>query len=170
MLIKFKNSSGQTLVEAIIALSLLVIILSATAVAVLTSVNNSVFVKQQNQANKLAQQGLEYMRDQISNNNMIATYRTYTDAKCLNEQNSLLNTACTANDYVFDQFKREVNFESGNCGAGNTFVNGLYVTVTVSWTSSKCTAAFCNKKSVRSCFLDVSKQFPTTYPTAYQGI
>lgn len=57
-----KNQHGQTLLEATIALAALLIIISATTTAVITSVNNSIFVKNQNNANKLAQEGMEFMR------------------------------------------------------------------------------------------------------------
>lgn len=168
------NNSGQTLLEALIALSLIVIILGAVSISVLTSLNSSSFIKQQNQANKLAQQGLEYIRDQISNNNQYPIYSTYnTGSRCLDSLNTLGSSPCnplTPTDMIYGTFKREVSFSAGNCGLGGTIQNGVQVTVNVSWNSSKCTTSFCNVQGVKSCYLDPSKAFPTTIPTTYQGI
>lgn len=166
----FKNRSGQTLLEALIALSILVVILGAVATSVLTSINNSSFVKQQNQANKLAQQGIEYIRDRINNSgvNRFATYNGYATINqtwCLGD----VTTACSdpAIDCHFTQglcstanvqtlFKREVTFLSTNCG-----INGLSVTVSVSWIDGKCAInSFCHSQKVTSCFIDPSKSLP----------
>lgn len=166
-------SKGQTLLESVIALSLLIIILTAISVAVLTSLNNSSYVKQQNQANKLAQQGMEYLRDQLVNNVQFNYYSSSTGSKCLDSQNTLKATACDpliATDLIYGSFKREASFSAGNCGTSGTITNGLQVTVTVSWTSGKCSSSYCNTQVVKSCFLDPAKAFPTAIPTIYQGV
>lgn len=167
-----KKDSGQTLLEALIALGALVIILTAVAVTVLTSLNNSSFVKQQNQANKLAQQGMEYIRDQVNNNDLFSDYSALTGAKCFNEVDTvpvISNTNCnnTANIGVF---MREVSFVSGDCDTGGAreFTDGFHVKVDVYWTSGKCSSnnIFCHKQEVSSCFINPNK----VGPTAAQGI
>lgn len=162
---------GQTLLEALIALTILVIILGAVATSVLTSINNSSFVKQQNQANKLAQQGMEYIRDRINNSgaNRFATYTGYANAnqtQCLGDINSatpLTPGSCGNTANVQGVFEREVTFTAGSCDTGNTFVNGLTVTVNVYWTSGKCSlgSAFCHRQKLTSCFIDPGQSLPS---------
>lgn len=175
-------NSGQTIVESLIALSLLVVILTAISVVVLTSLNNSSYIKQQNQANKLAQQGMEYVRGQMADNLIAADSgggSIYSEqnqgSRCLTASNTLSYTPCdttspTSSDLIFESFKREVKFTPTNCDG--SFTNGVLVTVTVAWTSGKCTVgnSYCNQQSVKSCFLDPAKAFPTAVPTTYQGI
>lgn len=65
---RFYSKSGQTLLEAIIALAALLIILTATSTTIITALSNATFSKNQSLANKLAQEGMEYMRNQKLNN------------------------------------------------------------------------------------------------------
>lgn len=170
MRVKAKRySSGQTLLEAVIALSILVIILGAVSVVVLTSLNNSSYIKQQNQANKLAQQGIEYIRDQIDNsgNNRFQTYDSYAlnQVNCLidiSQPNPLITRPCQPGEYIQGTFKREVTFIPGYCGTGNAFSNGITATVNVYWTNGTCSVGnqFCHKQQVSSCFLDPAKNLP----------
>lgn len=162
------NNRGQTLLEAVIALTILVIILGAVATSVLTSINNSSYVKQQNQANKLAQQGMEYIRDRINNSgeNRFATYKGYADTnqiQCLGDVSSAvpLTPGLCSGANVQSIFKREVTFTAGLCDTGNPFTNGLTVTVNVYWTSGKCTGgSFCHTQKVTSCFIDPAQSLP----------
>lgn len=168
------NNRGQTLLEAVIALSVLVIVLGAVATSVLTSINNSSFIKQQNQANKLAQQGMEYIRDRINNSGTTPTaFSTYSSSgyngstKCLDVNNVFQNRTCNCGTYTTDciggLFKREAAFASGICGVGNSFSSGLTVTVNVYWTSGKCStgSSFCHGQKVTSCFIDPAQSLPT---------
>lgn len=153
------DSRGQTLLEALIALTVLVIILGAVATAILTSINNSSYIKQQAQANKLAQQGMEYIRDKISNNttnpSAFVTYAGYVgSARCLGAISPPAPMSATSCGMVANipPFMREVTFSSGaSCGIA---ANGLSVTVSVYWTSGKCTTSFCNSQKVTSCFIN----------------
>ena len=170
------NNRGQTLLEAVIALSVLVIVLGAVATAVLTSINNSSFIKQQNQANKLAQQGMEYIRDRINNSGTTPTaFQTYTQyagsssgIQCFNDfsasppANPIFSSTCGGAN-VQGVFKREANFIVGSCSnAGNDFTNGLKVAVNVYWTDGKCTTGspFCHSQKVVSCFIDPAQSLP----------
>jgi type II secretory pathway pseudopilin PulG len=172
---KLESRKGQTLLEALIALSALVIILTAVSVAVLTSINNSSFLKQQNQANKLAQQGMEYIRDRINSSNKFSTYSVLTGAKCFNEVSSgyggsggteiILANSCAGVANI-GGFIREVTFVSQDCdtsGAVLDFSDGLQAKVDVYWSSGKCpvTDTFCHKQEVRSCFINPKKVSPT---------
>lgn len=161
------DKKGQTLLEAVIALSILVIILGAVATSVLTSINNASFVKQQNQANKLSQQGIEYIRDRINNSgtNTFSTYTQYaggSGVQCFNDINVVPifapGSCPSANIQGF--FKREATFVSAHCDT-NSFVNGLSVTINVYWTDGKCTTgSFCHSQKVTSCFIDPAQSLP----------
>lgn len=64
----YPSIKGQTLVEALIALSILVVVVSAVAYAVVASTANSTYLKRQNLANKLSQDGMEFARNAQMNN------------------------------------------------------------------------------------------------------
>jgi len=166
-LLSNKNSSGQTLLEAVIALAALLLILSASSIAIVTSVNNATFTRNQNQANKFAQAGIEeirslrdtdytYFRDFIAGGDTPGSL-----IKCLNGNmtfspaTSIPNTDCSSSGQVLtttgnNKFVRYVEFIRKNdqlrqkCflsdGAG--FVKdankGTNVRVTVKWASGRC--------------------------------
>jgi len=58
----FSNQSGQSLVEVLVALSLVVIIILGLVRVTITSVRNASFSKDQRTATKYAQEGLENAR------------------------------------------------------------------------------------------------------------
>jgi len=58
-----KKQLGQTLLEALIALSTAVVIISAMTVIVLSSLSNAQFSRNQNQATLYAQQGIEFLKN-----------------------------------------------------------------------------------------------------------
>lgn len=182
MKLKFFNNSGQTLIEALIALSIIVVIMSGTTVAVISSLNNAGTVKDQSQANKVAQQGMEYIRDQIVNNNMFTTYSTYNNARCMDTNYGMAVQVYTASNpeaYCSDvqflvdgKFMRTVSFWTSRCaydpsGVAN-FTDGIKVTVRTYWKDSKCgNNKYCHNQELISCFINPSK---TVVPTSAQGI
>jgi Tfp pilus assembly protein PilV len=58
------NQKGQSLVEAVIALGVVTIIVSAMAIAVVSAVSSSDYSKYENQATHSAQQGIEILRQE----------------------------------------------------------------------------------------------------------
>lgn len=176
------NNSGQTLIEALIALSIIVVIMSATTVAVITSLNNASFVKSQNQVNKIAQQGMEYIRDQIVNNNRFTTYASYSPTtRCMPSTYDMSTYVvyiadrpdqyCTS--FIDNKFLRTVTFTAADCDTSSAvtdFTDGLKVTVRVLWNDSKCPTGtagkYCHEQEITSCFIDPSK----TAAPAQQGI
>ncbi|MGE5041623.1 MAG: type IV pilus modification PilV family protein [Candidatus Levyibacteriota bacterium] len=167
------GNRGQTLLESLIALAAIVIILGAISTAVLISVNNASYIKHQNQANKLAQQGMEYIRDQINNGGSF-TFNQYKNnlasgAHCLDDftavpvPNPIIESGACSGANLQGIFKREVTFVAGECntGGGGDFANGLRVTIDVKWTSGKCTgSAFCHDQAISSCFVDPAQALP----------
>ncbi|OGH11242.1 MAG: hypothetical protein A2857_06465 [Candidatus Levybacteria bacterium RIFCSPHIGHO2_01_FULL_36_15] len=114
---KRKNNhfkKGQTLVEALVALSALVIIMSAITYAVISSTSNSIFIKRQNLANKLAQDGMEYFRNAQANNFYMDVQkggRHYLPPPAPDNAtfNDLMTRNFLASDYCFDSLHRLVD-------------------------------------------------------------
>lgn len=143
---------GQTIIEATIALASILLTLAAIGVAVTTSVNNSEFVKQQTQASKYAQDGMEKLR--YLRNTNASTFFSRNGIYCMNEDSSLLAGTCTSVN-IAGTFKREAEFTqlaSVECG------NSTKVTVSVYWASGKCGSSntFCHKSQLVSCFINQS--------------
>ena len=58
-----KLQKGQTMIEAIVALVTILLIVTAIAIVIVNGLYNSSYIKNQNEANKLAQQGMEFVRN-----------------------------------------------------------------------------------------------------------
>lgn len=143
---------GQTIIEATIALASILLTLAAIAVAISTGVSNSQFIKQQSQASKYAQDGMEQLR-YIRNTNP-TTFFAQEGIYCMNEDSSLVTGSCTTVN-IANTFKREAEFaqdSSVECG------NSTKVIVSVYWASGKCDQAntFCRKSQLVSCFVNQS--------------
>jgi hypothetical protein len=172
----YSDQNGQTLIEALIALTGAVIVLGALTVAVASSLSNATFLTAQNKAGKYAQQGMEYIR--YLRNTDATTFLSYAsgnNARCLPEDTGLCPTGidgtcisgapgasgpglCLVN--VAGQFKRTVAFlrPSPRCDPTET-----EVTIDVYWTSGKCTSSntFCHVSELKSCFNDSQTPLPT---------
>lgn len=153
------NTKGQTLIEVSIALSAILLTLAAISILVVTSVSNSIFIKNQSQAAKYAQEGMEYVR-YLKNNN-IPLFTSYDGTLCMGDNNTLaVSTGGCTQINVDGQYIRQVDFNKGgsiNC------VDQTEVTVTVRWQSTKCTGTdtagrFCHTSVLLSCFQDPSVQ------------
>lgn len=168
---RFTNlSRGSTLIEAVVALSAIVIVLAATSSLVITSLNNSTFSRDQGQANKLAQQGVEYIRDQVSNK---AGFDEYTalagTVRCMKDilpgGGFITESVCDATGIIDGTYKREILLTSNSpdCNPPTQYSskNTLKVVVNVYWQSGKCPPVpgpsenpFCHNQQVTSCFVD----------------
>lgn len=147
---------GQTIIEAAIALALIIVVLGAIAIAVLTGFGNSQFVSDQTQSSKYAQDGMEYIR-YLSNNDpatfdgISATSTIY----CYNIPTGSIDDtfdpiACPNTPNISGKFVRSAQFERNEaslCGGGTK------VTVWVAWRSGKCEATdYCHTSQLVSCF------------------
>ncbi len=155
------KNKGQTLLEITVALGAILITLAAIAVVVTASVNNSVFIKNQTQSGKYAQQGMEYVR-YLRNNNP-STYLGLSGTYCFDDGNIFRSITNPTNPCDITKvnlagaFIRTAVFDTGaECGSANR------VTVNVSWSSGKCQGAnrFCHKSSLVSCFSDQTNPVP----------
>lgn len=163
-----RRNSGQTLIEVLVALGTSVVIISAITVAVLSSLSNVEFEKNQSLATSYAQQGMEIIRS-MSNNNY-GLFKLLSGKYCLAKSCTALTSSrgdscgpegvtCQPVPNV-DTFMREVTIDtsqSNNCVAGG--IHFTEATTTVSWSDSKCTDTnnlFCHQVSISSCFSDAN--------------
>lgn len=167
-----KKQSGQTLLEAIIALSTAVIILSAMTVIILSSLNNAQFSRNQNQATQYAQQGIEFLKNQSQYN--WATFSSYGNVNYCFSQDGTTPTqkpalpGCAQSPYIINGlFVREVTinqYAAGNTDAScpPTSAARALVTVSVGWSDNKCSATsqYCHKVKLISCIYK-STSIPT---------
>lgn len=141
------NSSGQTLLEVLAALGVGVVVLVAIVSAVLSSLSNAQFSKNQNLATQYGQQGMEIVRS-IKNNSWSSFYNTYTGTSitpfCLPKDDTTPNSGlCQPGDKIDGFFTRELRFERGcivsPCNTTNPDDPNLKIQVkaTVSFTDSK---------------------------------
>ena len=165
-----RRQAGQTLLEILLAFSVSVVVLGGIVVGISTSLNNARFSKNQNLANSYAQEGMSVVRrvrdlswpDFTSKTN---TY--YCIAQGSLELEEVLGSPPNrCSDDINDKFLiegifyREVELVHNpspapldECG------NGSKVTVTVSWSDSKCGvgAALCHKAELTSCFSNIDQ-------------
>ncbi len=149
------NQKGQSLVEALVAMTAAVIIVSAIAVAVITSVNNSDFSKNQNLATQYAQEGIEILRN-LSQSNW-NSFSTYSGTYCLNQGSTTLtiptNVNCPQNINSFFVRQISITQTSDSC-SGNAKIS-----ISVSWGDGKCTNAsnpYCHKVLLDSCLANIN--------------
>lgn len=150
MIFKHKNS-GQTIIEAVIALSVILIILAAIAIVIINGLSNSRFVQNQNLANKYAQQGIEFVRNIQQND--INTFASYEgNVYCIDESTVPQQLATCAGDTVNvgNSHIRTISLASGISPCQATEKK---ITATVTWSSSKCPSSnrFCHRSELSSC-------------------
>jgi len=161
------NNRGQTIIEAAVALSVVVLTLSAITLAIITSVNNSQFIKDQSLSSKYAEQGMEYIK--YMRNNDPVNFSTYAGVHCMNQDNSFLSTSCSVVNIpaAAPVYKREAEFSANDSQCAQDSTSGAYgtkVTVTVYFTSTKCPLSntYCHSSSLISCF--------STVPTSLKNL
>ncbi|MEX2007564.1 MAG: hypothetical protein WD992_02210 [Candidatus Levyibacteriota bacterium] len=145
------NQRGQTLIEALIGLAVAIVIISAIVIAVISSLSNAQFTKNQNQANHYAQEGMEIVR-QIRNSSWIAFTSFSSTFYCLDANSKTLTTrgasGCGQNVGIYVR-EIDVEHDSPFC------VGTSRVAAKVSWSDAKCTDSnntFCHNVSLISCF------------------
>ncbi len=144
-----RKKSGQMLIEALVALSIFLIALTAITVTVVTAVSNSRYAQDQNAANKYAQDGIEQLKgrgfaevDKFGNN----TIYSFPGDNSFSLQN--VGQVNVDNKYVRTAAFREDVTPCVNVAGKRS----IRVTVTVSWNSPKCTATtFCHSSVQTTC-------------------
>lgn len=153
------KQSGQTLLEALVALTTAVIIISAMTVIVISSLNNAQFSKNQNNATQYAQQGIEILKNQSQSD--WPTFAANNGNYCLSKDSTTLTpkgTGCSPTPNV-GIFLREVAISQYAVGNIDTScppstAARAKVTVSVGWSDNKCTDStdvYCHKVKISSC-------------------
>ena len=171
-----RQQAGQTLLEILLAFSVAILVLSAVIGAVITSLTNTQYTKNQNLANSYAKEGMAVVR-KIRDSGW-PTFSSYTgNIYCISQNSTILSDPvlpavnCGQNVGIFS---REVKFEheSSGCSAGTPptptptptlITKASKVTVIVSWHDNKCPVGtpFCHKVELISCFSNLDqKQAP----------
>ncbi len=140
---------GSTLIEAVISLGIITIIVTGVTVVVTTALSNSQHSVNQNSATEFAQEGLEIVRS-IRNSNY-NQFKNFDGTYCLDKGDIMLGSpvsSCSTPNV--DNFIRSVVIQqSPGCAA-----DIASVTVTTSWSSSKCPSeSFCHKSELSTCML-----------------
>lgn len=157
-----KQQYGFSMIEILIALSALIILASATAIAVSNSLSNSFRSKNQNLATQYAEQGMEIMKKMN-----ITDYQTFSQLSgdyCLDKTCTKLDSnvpkcwkpASSCSQNIDNFFIRDVavtqKLANIHCNNQNT-----EVVVTVSWVDGSCPAnQYCQHTVLSSCFTNNS--------------
>jgi len=138
------------LIEAVGALGIIGLILSAITVAVMTSLNNATYDQNQTLAAKYAQQGTELVT-QVRDQNY-TSFQGVSGTHCLASGATTLGPAvgsCSAN---VGAFIREVQIQRNGCAA-----NVSRVSVLVEFKDGKCTSGtYCHIHTDVSCLSTVN--------------
>ena len=148
---QFSISSGQTLIEALAALAIVGIVISAIGVIVTTSLSNARFDENQTLATKYAQQGSEVIQ-QIRDDNYTG-FQNFNGTYCLGQGQITLGLPANCTSANMDNtFIRSITIQQNGCGA-----NIAQVTVNVSFTDSKCAnGKYCHIQTISTCLSTVN--------------
>jgi hypothetical protein len=163
-----RGEAGQTLLEILFAFSAVILIMGAVIAAVIVSLSNAQYAKNQNLATSFTQEGLAVVRN-IRDSNWANFSALLETTYCLGQNSMVLEELIspTCSDQLGPSrrlgkggiFSREVIFdhESEDCCSDNTVpcagIRGSKATVKVSWTDNKCSGTpYCHKVEVISCF------------------
>lgn len=178
-----ETERGQTLIEALVALSTAVVIVSAITLSLLTSLRNVQHTETQSLATRYSQEGMEYMRFFRDGNYAAFDALQGNTTYCLGkrkinlEESSTSYTNPNCGDNV-DLFSRAIviDKDSAECAPLTPppptpvpLNTAAKVTVIVSWTDSACpNSSRCHTSVLESCFSNytvVSTPGDTSTPT-----
>lgn len=152
-----KNNCGQMLIEALVALSIFLIALTAIVITLVAAVANSRFTQDQNNANKFAQGGIEKVRNlRNTNADLFSDYGPSGARYPMAEDDEIPDInqpALTPN--IQGKYRRYVTFYTSNPSC-----NGTLVSVTVEWNSSRCRSAsnrWCHSSEQTTCFTEAGR-------------
>lgn len=163
---KKEQTAGQTLVEIIVALSIATILSSAITLLSLYALNNAQADKNENLAQEYALEGVEAVKT-LRDQGTLGTYGSYTGIYyCMGSNLSLSakgGSTCPIN--VGNIFSREVDIGKPSNSPSDTLCGASlidHVTVTVSWTDSKCTSGIlCHSSQLQTCLEENPFLLPT---------
>jgi Tfp pilus assembly protein PilV len=128
------HKKGQSLIEAIVAIAVVVVLVTGLVVGTTRAISATTSARVRSVANKLVQDGMEYLRQQRN----IVTWSEFSDyagnTYCMKDDNTLVPGAtCSASDQIVQSaippLSRIAQFTSSG-------VNKIDVTIMVSWSES----------------------------------
>lgn len=151
------DQKGQTLIESLVALTVIIAVVTSIATLVINALFNSQFVRDQNLANKFSEEGMEAVRNiQISS---LLRFQNFTSSpgittSCFNSTlTNLVACGSMAGNPIPGQpsYVRKVTLERAGSGC---IVGETKVIVTTSWASSKCASGdYCHNSQLVSCLV-----------------
>ena len=99
------NSKGQTLIELVIVVAVIVLVVGALVFATISSIRNATLAKNQSQATKLAQEGLEKVRSLRNRNEdgkvdyLNGNTHIYKFSELLRSDSEAISFNCSSNCY-----------------------------------------------------------------------
>ncbi len=146
-----RYQKGETLIEALGAMAIIVVVITAVASSVITALNNAKSNENATLATKFAQQGIEQVR-QIRDTDY-AGFRLYDGLYCLGKNQKTLGSkqnACARPNV--DTFIRSVEINQ-RPGCSRDVPE---VSVAVAFTDSKCAqGVYCHKQVYTTCLSTV---------------
>ncbi len=148
--------TGQILVEAILALGITMFIITGIVIALVSSLNNSIFTKNQNLASNFAQEGIDIARNQKeSDYEAFSALGSPPTTYCLDGGQTTIvasKTSCPTPN-IGSIFIRKIRIRpDSTCGP-----NAISVASIVSWNDSKCSGgSLCHKVELDSCFSNLN--------------
>lgn len=134
MKLAINHTRGQSLIEAIVAIAVVVVLVTGLVVGTTRAISTTTSARVRSVANKLVQDGMEYLRQQRN----IVTWSEFTthagNSYCMKEDNTLvLGANCSTSDQIAQTgtppLSRVVQFSSSGA-------NKIDFTITVSWNES----------------------------------
>lgn len=177
-----EKEKGLSLVETVVALSVMTIVLTGIVGVVLNALVNAQFSTNQNIASLFAQEGMEVLRNQKMTEwdyvyNILAKVTdpgtgTVSTVYCLDENAQRIDgsqderiadskgcktASRTTESNISEIYARSVKLEKENPQCPNQgSLMGVKAIVSVAWGSSKCPAgAYCHKSQLISCFYKI---------------
>ena len=165
---KINVQKGQLLIEAILALAIVVIIVTGIVIALVYSINNSTLSKDQNIATGYAQEGLDIIRNMKDSD--YNTFSGLNGTYCLPEGITAIDPSADPSEEVTDcalianRFKRQIYINPNGedtrpdpttqvCNAGRFFVASIIL-----WSEKRCeNQDTCGKVELNSCFKDLNQ-------------
>lgn len=156
---KIDRQEGQLLLEAIVAMTLVGIIITGLVTALTYSVNNATFSKDQNSATSYAQQGLD-----VARNIKDSDFTSFATLGGLYNLPSGATTISSSNlpTLIDGKFLRQIYISQTGNDSNNvprcTSGTSVFVASIVTWSDNRCTSgAKCHTAELNSCFTDPAR-------------
>lgn len=153
----FAIKSGQTLIEAIIAVAVVALLSTGLVAGTVKAIRGAALSNTQSVANKYAQEAVEYIRA-MRNRSSWTAFSAYANASgvlwCMNGSNQLISGACGSSDTIsvthLPMFTRTVTFRQ-------ITADQVDIIVEVSWPDSGNGTALTRKSHVSTSFTNWNK-------------